>query len=94
MIVNYSQTGTSLFDAVEIAKDIWVKRLQGEGFNFKPYRQFNKPPVWDESFEDLLNLRLSQCKQFIDTANHHYIETLLKRKCSIQILKARCLPSD
>jgi hypothetical protein len=79
VIVNYSQTGTSLFDAMEMVKDIWVERLQGDGVNFKPYRQFNKPPVWDESFEDLLNLRLSQCNQFIDTANHPYIEALLKK---------------
>ena len=79
MIVNYSQTGTSLFDAVQMVKDIWVERLQGDGVNFKPYLQFKKPPVWDESFEDLLNLRLSQYNQFIDTANHPYIEALLKK---------------
>ena len=79
VVINNSQTGTALVDAVEMAKVIWVERLQGDGVNFKPYPHFNKPPIWDESFEDLLNLRLSQCNQFIETASHPYIEALLKK---------------
>ena len=79
VVVNYSQTGTPLFDAIEMAKDIWVERQQGDSFNFKPYRQFNKPPVWDESFEDLLNLRLSQCHQYIDDVKHPAIEAVLNK---------------
>jgi hypothetical protein len=79
VVVNYSQTGTPLFDAIEMAKDIWVERQQGDGVIFKPYRQFNKPPIWDESFEDLLNLRLTQCNQFIETASHPCIEAILNK---------------
>jgi len=79
VVINYSPTGTPLFDAVEMAKDIWVERMHGDGVNFKPYPHFNKPPVWDESFEDLLNLRLSQCNQFIDDVKHPCIEDLLNK---------------
>jgi hypothetical protein len=79
VVVNYSQTGTALFDAVDMAKGMWVERVQGSGVVFRPYPQMNKLPVWDESFEDLLNVRLSQCGQFIDDINHPYIEGVLQK---------------
>ncbi len=79
VVVNYSQTGTALFDAVDMAKEMWVERVQGSGVVFRPYPQMNKLPVWDSSFEDLLNLRLAQCGQFIDDIAHPYIEAVLQK---------------
>lgn len=79
VVVNYSQSGTALFDAVALAKDIWMERLKVDGMKFKPAPQLAKPPVWEESFEDLLSLRLLQSGQYIDDMNHPYIEAVLQK---------------
>ncbi len=79
VVVNYSQSGTPLFDAVDLAKDIWMERLKVNGMKFKPAPQLTKPPVWEDSFEDLLNLRLLQNDQYIDDMNHPYIDAVLQK---------------
>ena len=70
-------TGEDYLKSIEIAKEVWVERLNSNQVIFEPKPDYQKHPDWSMDFKTLINLAFKDC--YIASLDHPILQSVLAK---------------